>query len=466
MLPERTATTYETLAQIIQREIGQNVYLCYQCAKCTSGCPLAEHFDLWPNQIMRCLQFNDERPLYSRTIWLCASCQTCTTRCPQGLDIAGIMDTLRIEAKRRGVQPTVPEVDKFSTLFIRDISLFGRLYEVGLMAGLNLVTGRLTKDMDMGLEMMKRGKLHLIPSFVRPPKQVRPIQASDNVVAYYPGCSLHSSAAEYNHTTRVCARVLGLELIEPPGWVCCGSTPAHSSDHLLATVLPLRTLSTVERMGIGTLTAPCSSCFSRLRAAAHAVAENDDLAARVAGQIGYAYQGRVQVQHLLDTLVERVGLDAIHAKVKRPLTGLKVACYYGCLVTRPAKITGAEHVEYPMQMDYLMRALGAETVDWSYKTDCCGGALSLTKTQLAWELTAKILRNAHDCGADAVATVCPLCQVNLDARQPQIGLEFRLPALYATQLAVLAFGFGEREAALERNLVDPRPVLRTKGLIQ
>jgi heterodisulfide reductase subunit B len=171
------------------------------------------------------------------------------------------------------------------------------------------------------------------------------------------------------------------------------------------------------------------------------------------------------VQHIIDTLVDQAGLQKIEASVKKPLKGLKVACYYGCLVTRPAKITEAEHVEYPMKMEHLMRALGAEPVDWSYKTDCCGGALSLTQTSLALELTGKILRNARDCGADVVAAVCPLCQVNLDARQSQIGLDFQLPTLYATQLTSLAFGLGSQAAALGKNLVDPRPLLRQKELV-
>jgi len=464
MMQRQQTTTTESLAALIERELGQNVHLCYQCVKCTSGCPLADHFDLRPNQVMRCIQFDDERVLHSKTIWLCAACQTCTTRCPQGLDIAAIMDALRIESKRRGIPPALPEVDKFGTLFLRDVGLLGRLYEVGLMAGMNLWTGKPTKDLPMGLAMMKRGKLNLIPGVTRPPRRVKPVEAAPHRVAYYPGCSLHSSAAEYDHTMRLAARILGLDLVEPPGWVCCGSTPAHSCDRRLATVLPMRTLTTVERMGLDTLIAPCSSCFSRLKAAALAVAEDTNLAAQVEDEIGYAYQGRVTVQHAVDTLMNRVGTDRIAASVQRPLTGLKVACYYGCLVTRPGRVTGADHVEYPMQMDYLMRALGAEPVDWSYKTDCCGGALTLTQTPLALELTGKILRNARDCGADVVATVCPLCQMNLDARQSQIGLEFRLPALYATQLMVLAFGQGAAAAALSKNLVDPAPVLQSKNL--
>ncbi len=461
-----TSTSNPGVARAIQQDIGENVYLCYQCVKCTSGCPLAEHFDLAPNQIMRALQLGqDELALNSKTIWLCAACQTCSTRCPQGLDIAGVMDALRIEAKRRGLPPAVPEVDKFSTLFLRDIGLLGRLYEVGLMAGMNLMTGQLMKDMDMGLEMMKRRKLKLIPGITRPPKKVKPIEPAEGVVAYYPGCSLHSTAAEYDHTVRAAADVLGLKLVEPPGWLCCGSSAAHSTDHTLATVLPMRTLATVEQMGLDTVTAPCSACFARMKAAAHTVANDGEMAKEVEEQIGYAYRGTVSVQHLLDTLVDRAGLEKIEASVKKPLAGLKVACYYGCLVTRPPKITQAEHPEYPMKMDYLMRALGAEPVDWSFKTDCCGGALSLTQTPLALEMTRKILQNARDCGADVVATVCPLCHVNLDARQNQIGLEFQMPTLYATQLMTLAFGLGGQTSALHKNLVDPRPLLQEKGLL-
>jgi heterodisulfide reductase subunit B len=471
-------TTYEkdsaeTLAQTIQAEIDENVFLCYQCVKCTSGCPLSDHFDLTPNQVMRALQLGDKSVLESKTIWLCASCQTCTTRCPQGLDIAGIMDALRIEAKRRGLSPAIPEVEAFSNIFLRDIGLLGRLYEVGLMGGMYLATagkilkdtGQLQKDMGMGLEMMKRRKLKLVPGLTRPPRKVKPVEPTEGMVAYYPGCSLHSTAAEYDHTVRAVAEAIDLELVEPPGWVCCGSTPAHSTDHTLATVLPMRTLSTVEQMGLDTVTAPCSACFARMKTAAHTVAQDRDMAAEVEAQIGYAYRGTVAVQHLLDTLVDRAGLGKIEARVGNPLKGLKIACYYGCLVTRPPKITQAEHAEYPMKMDYLMRALGAETVDWSYKTDCCGGALTLTQTPLALEMTGKILKDAHDCGADAVVTVCPLCHMNLDARQAQIELDFQMPTLYATQLMTLAFGMGGKASALHKNLVDPRPLLRDKGLL-
>ena len=452
-------TTAETLAQTIQQDLEQNVYLCYQCVKCSSGCPLVEHMDLMPNQVMRAVQLNDTSVLESKTVWLCASCQTCTTRCPQELDIAGVMDALRIEAKKRGVSPTIPDVDKFNTLFLKDIGLLGRLYEVGLMGGMNLWTGQPFKDMGMGLDMLKKGKLKLLPGFTRPPKKVEPVAPAEGKIAYYPGCSLHSSAAEYDHTVRAAAGALDLELVEPPGWTCCGSSPAHSSDHTLATVLPMQTLATVEQMGLDTVTAPCSACFARMKTAAHTVTNNPEMAREVEEQIDYAYQGNVDVQHLLDTLVDYAGLEKIASRVKKPLSDLKVACYYGCLITRPPKVTQNEHPEYPMKMDNLVDALGADAVDWSYKTDCCGGTLGLTQTELALEMTEKILQNAKDCGADVITTACPLCHVNLDARQSQIELDFEIPVLYITQLMVLAFGLEEKEAALTKNMVDPRPVL-------
>ena len=468
-MAERGVTPNQSLAQSIADHIGENVYLCYQCVKCTSGCPVAEHMDLHPNQVLRMVQLGDDSVLESKTIWLCAACQTCTTRCPQGIDIAAIMDELRIEAKRRGIKPAIPEVDRFARLFMTDVRLLGRLYEVGLMGGLNVVNRNLFKDMDLALEMLKRRKLAILPSLpIRPPKpgKVKPVEPAPNKIAYYPGCSLHKSAAEYGRTTEAMAKALDLELVEPPGWVCCGSSPAHSTDHLMANYYPVVNLSIIEQMGLEEVTAPCSACYIRFKSAAHEMDHNPDMARQVNEKIGYEYQGNVRVMHIVEALLEKVGLDKIEAAVKKPLEGLKVACYYGCYITRPADITGAEHPEYPMEMDYLLQSLGAEVIDWDYKTDCCGGGLGLTQTHLAHEMTAKVLRNAHERGAEAVVTVCPLCHINIDGRQAQIkDLGFSMPVFYATQLATVALGLEEKTAMLNKNLVDPRPLLREKGLI-
>ena len=180
---------------------------------------------------------------------------------------------------------------------------------------------------------------------------------------------------------------------------------------------------------------------------------------------GYDYQGSVRVQHMLDTFMERAGMDKIAGRVEQPLAGLKVACYYGCLITRPAKVTGAEHHEYPMKMDYLMQALGAEPVAWSSKTDCCGGSLGLTRTEASVKMARRVLVDARANGATAVVTMCPMCHMNLDARQKRMGFEEPLPIIHATQLMVLAFGLGERAALLNKNIVDPRPLLRSTGIL-
>src|SRR3990172_7564366 len=158
------------LADRIHEAIGENVYLCYQCIKCTSGCPLAEFFDLAPNQVLRAAQLGMEERLFeSRTPWLCASCQTCTTRCPQGIDVARVMDFLVAEARRRGVEPKVPDVALFHKAFLRDVDVLGRAYELGLMAELNLRTGHPFHDIDLGLQMFRHGKIRVLPEFVLHP---------------------------------------------------------------------------------------------------------------------------------------------------------------------------------------------------------------------------------------------------------------------------------------------------------
>ncbi len=176
------------LAEQIREATGENVFLCYQCVKCTSGCPLAEHFDLAPNQVLRAAQLGMEDRLFeSRTPWLCASCQTCTTRCPQGIDVARVMDFLVSEAMKRGVKPKVPEIALFQKVFLRDVDILGRSYELGLMAEMNLRTGHPFKDVDMGLEMFKRGKVRVVPEVVRrrKPKAVAEKPRPEREVGYF-----------------------------------------------------------------------------------------------------------------------------------------------------------------------------------------------------------------------------------------------------------------------------------------
>jgi len=466
-MAEVIMATDTRLAELIEEETGQNVYLCYQCVKCSSGCPLAEHFDYTPNQVMRAIQLGQEGVLSSRTIWLCASCQVCSTRCPQGLDIARIMDALMIIARRQGIRPAIPAVEDFLKVFHRHVRLLGRAYEAGLVLELNLRRKEPLKDFfDLGLPMIRKGKINPFPSFARVPGRVERREVAPDEIAYYPGCSLHSIATEYEMSARVAAEGVGLKLVEPKGWTCCGSSPAHKLDPEGAVRMPLANLALIERSGFHEVAMPCAACFSRFRAALHEIREDPALRARMEEAIGYKYQDTVEVRSLLDVMAERVGVEAIAEKVRRPLSGLKVACYYGCLLTRPPKIAGVPHHEYPMNMDQLVSALGAEAVDWNGKTRCCGAGLALTVTERAIELCRWLVDEARAGGADCIAVACPLCHANLDGRQLQMkDLEQKMPILYFTQLMALAFGVEPKAAGLHKNLVDPFPLLREKGFV-
>ncbi len=468
--PEREGLRINTdLAQKIQAELGQNVYLCYQCVKCTSGCPVSEYFDWQPNQIMRAVQLGQEDiALEAETPWLCASCQTCTTRCPQDLNIAAIMDFLTREALEHGIDPPIQEVDNMNKAFLREVRLWGRSYELGLMAELklrNIRTHRITEDLDMGFKMIARRKFPFIPSFTRPPRNVKPIPGASKAIAYYPGCSLHATSPEFNTSTLAVAEALDLQLIEPEGWLCCGSSSAHRADPEAAVRLPMENLSLIEQSGFSEVTMPCAACFNRHKAAQYEMRHDKDQKAAVEESIGYSYKDSVQVKSIGETIFEHIGPRQLSEKVKKPLNGLRVVCYYGCLLTRPPQITESPHPENPTEMDDLVAALGAEVLDWSYKTTCCGAAHSLTRQDIVMDLSSRLIDEARKAGADSIAVACPLCHTNLDARQFQMGLEQEMPVMYFTQLMALALGLSQREAALEKNLVDPRPLLQEKGLI-
>jgi heterodisulfide reductase subunit B len=461
-VPAAQRTSGSGLARRVQAETGQNVYLCYQCVKCTSGCPLAEYFDWQPNQVMRAVQLGDaDIALGSSTTWLCASCQTCTTRCPQGIDVAKVMEFLTREALEQGVKPAVPEVDQFDKAFMREIRIWRRAYELGLMAELKLRTGRLTQDIDLGLRMLRKRKMPMLPK-AAPRKRAKPGAGADGAVAYYPGCSLHSTATEFDVSARAVAGALDLKLVEPEGWACCGSSAAHRADPDVARSLPLENLALIEKSGFSEVTMPCASCFSRHRIAQYEATSGEATGAVAAGAA--PDPAAVRVSTFIETITRHVKPEALAERVERPLTGLRAVCYYGCLLTRPPEATGAEHPENPTDMDRLMSAVGVDVLDWSYKTACCGAANSLTRPDIVLGLSGDLIDHAREAGAEAIVVACPLCHLNLDARQTQMGKAERMPVLYFTQLMALALGLPE-EAALHKNLVDPRPLMRQKGFL-
>jgi heterodisulfide reductase subunit B2 len=455
------------LARRVQEELGENVYLCYQCVKCTSGCPVGDFFDWQPNQIMRAVQLGqDEIVFQSQTPWLCAACQTCTSRCPQGLDINAIMEFLTREALAQGYEAQVPAVEIFNEAFMREVRLWGRAYELGLMAEMKLRTGDFKSDIDLGIKMVRKGKLAFLPERARPPREVKPVPGAATALAYYPGCSLHSTASEFNRSTEAVCEALGLNLVEPRGWVCCGSSAAHRTDPEAALRLPATNLALIEQSGFAEVAMPCAACFNRHKTAQYEMRHDSERKEAVDQALGYEYQDTVRVSTLVDALLHHAGEEAILAGVQKPLAGLRVVAYYGCLLTRPPQVTEAPHPENPTEMDEMLALLGAEVVDWSYKTVCCGAAHSLTRPDIVLKLSGDLIGHARAAGADLIAVACPLCHTNLDARQFQMKLDESMPVLYFTQLMALALGLPEKAAAFDKNLVDPRPLFQEKGFLE
>ncbi len=286
--------------------------------------------------------------------------------------------------------------------------------------------------------------------------------------AYYPGCSLHSTAKEYDHSLRaVCSR-LDIQLAEIKSWFCCGSTPAHSVSNLLALALPLGNLALVQKMGLTEVIVPCPSCFSRFKSALYKVESEPQIRQKMEPVIASTLSNAIRVRHPLEIMSSEYQLAKIASLKKQELAGLKVVCYYGCLLTRPPKVARFDICEYPETMDRILEAAGITTLDWSYKTDCCGASFALTKTDIVLKLSNEILEAAKAAGADGIAVACPLCHLNLDARQKEIettyGVDYKLPILYFTQLLGLSFGLSSRELLLRKHFVDATKKLEEAGL--
>jgi heterodisulfide reductase subunit B len=286
--------------------------------------------------------------------------------------------------------------------------------------------------------------------------------------AYFPGCSLSSSGYDYHLSLKYVSRALGIDLIEVKDWVCCGASSAHATSHLLSVALPVLSLSHAEKDGFVKLIAPCLACLSRFKSANEELEHDPELKSKIHQVFDYKYQGKVKVYHPLEVFLE-MGLDKIRKKIRTKLSGLKVACYYGCVLTRPPKIAQFDNVEDPQSMNDIVRILGAETIEWSFKTECCGVSMTLTRSDIVLKLSNDILHEAKEAGANAIAVCCPLCQANLDGRQRQIEETYKtrygIPILYITQLMGLAFGAYPKEVGIQKLITSPREVLGSIGLM-
>lgn len=281
-------------------------------------------------------------------------------------------------------------------------------------------------------------------------------------LSYYPGCTLTGSAQELDESFRRVSEKLDIALREIPDWTCCGASSAHMVNEYLETALPASDLMVAQGIGLD-IVAPCAACHLRLKAASKRLNRDEKLAAE------FPFKGEIEVLSGLEMFSRKETLDLLKQRITRPLTGLRVVPYYGCLAVRPPEILEPDDPENPMQMDRLLEVLGAEVLSWPYKTDCCGGSLALTKTDLVLKLSRKLLDMALLVEADAMVTFCPMCQANLDTRQADISLEtgtqYAVPILYATELMGLAFGDARVGAWFSKHLVPPETMLVGKGLI-
>jgi heterodisulfide reductase subunit B len=280
--------------------------------------------------------------------------------------------------------------------------------------------------------------------------------------AYFPGCSLTGLGKPYDESVRAVFRHLELPLEEVPDWNCCGATSYMSIDEEKAVALASRNLALAEAMGRDVV-APCAACYLVLAKAQHVLADYPRVAEKVQRglhEAGLSYRGGVRVRHPLDILAHDVGIDALRARVTKPLEGYRVSPYYGCQVVRP--YGGFDDTFAPQSLERVLAAVGATIVDSPLKTRCCGGSLMGTQEEVALRLSFLVLREARARGANVVATLCPLCQFNLEGYQERMarafGEEATMPVAYFTQLAGLALGLDPRVLGLQRNFVVAAPL--------
>lgn len=279
---------------------------------------------------------------------------------------------------------------------------------------------------------------------------------------YYPGCSLKGNSKHYEESILPVFRELGLTLEELEDWNCCGATAYFSMDDLMATAICGRNLSLAEKKKKNII-APCAGCYLTLKKAHKVLQGNSDKARKINQALeraGCPYYGSIEVKHPLEVLIEDIGLERIKDRVRFRLKGLKVACYYGCQLVRP--FTDFDDPDYPISMDQLIEAVGAQPIPYSAKTRCCGGSLTGTIEEVGKRLNFILLKEAKRRGADAIVTLCPLCQFNLEILQDKMardyGEDVTMPILYFSQLLGLAFGLAKEDLGFRRSIIDLRPL--------
>ena len=279
--------------------------------------------------------------------------------------------------------------------------------------------------------------------------------------SFFPGCTFHSTAIEYGLSTHAVCQALGIGMVELPDWNCCGASSAHSLDHELSYALPARNVLIAQGFETDMIT-PCPACYIHSAAANARLQEDAAFREDMEHRLGLEYEGRIRPRVLPDIFTNDVPSDAIQARVKKPLAGLKPVSYYGCVLVRPPELTGWDDPEHPVLMDRLLTSLGAEPVPWSYAVDCCGASLTLNRRDVVIKLSGRLVDAAEEAGANCIVTACSICMANLDTRQKR---EKPMPIFYFTELMGLAFGIPQAGKWFKKHFVNPTPVLRSLGLM-
>lgn len=283
-------------------------------------------------------------------------------------------------------------------------------------------------------------------------------------LAYYPGCTLHGTAREYDASTKAVSKAAGIELTELEDWNCCGALEAIF-DKELSMGLSARNNMLAQKTGLD-LVVPCSICSHNLSRADKAMKTEDAFRAKIEKALGESYKG-VKIKHLLDVMVNDVGTEALAKKFVKPLKGIKAVPYYGCLLVRPSEVSRFDNPENPTSLDTLIKATGAECLPFTQKTKCCGGNLLMSKQDYAFLLTKKLFDEAKAAGANCIVVACPMCHMMLDGQQLMVekahNTVINLPILYFTQLIGLAMGLSEKELELDKNMVSPKCLIESIG---
>jgi heterodisulfide reductase subunit B len=272
----------------------------------------------------------------------------------------------------------------------------------------------------------------------------------------YPGCSLNGSARDYNESVFALADAFGLSLEQVSDWNCCGATAAHNLNKDLSLALPARILSLAEQNGMEEIVVPCAACYHRLIVTQNELRKDPELKNHVCEILEMDYKGTSRIINVIEW-IDKYIVPNLEGKIVRPFNH-KVACYYGCLLVRPHKVLAYDRPEDPQSMDLVMTKIGATSVYYPYKTECCGAGFSISRTDIVSKLSGKIVEDAESRGADAIIVACPMCHSNLDMRRNDInkywGRSFKIPVIFITQAVGLAIGLSAKNVGLKRHFVE------------